>query len=78
MTHLVNPSGTVVKSYTYDPWGTASPGTGTVTSNIRFAGAYADPNGLTKFGARYYDPSTASVTITTLPGCEQTGRGHGS
>lgn len=61
-THIINNSGAVVRTYTYDPWGNTTTGAGTVNSNIRFATGYSDPNGLTKFGARYYNPTTGRWT----------------
>ena len=54
-------TGTIAKSYAYDPDGNAtSTGSGT-DSVVRFAGGYP-VGGLYHFGARFYDPSTASWT----------------
>lgn len=62
-TALTTPSGTVARSYTYDPDGnTSSTGTGPEAS-LRFAAGHAiDGTGLYHFGARYYDPRTARWT----------------
>ena len=62
VTHIVNSSGTYVRYYGYDAWGNTSIGSGTINSNIRYANGYADTNGLTKFGARYYDPTNGRWT----------------
>jgi RHS repeat-associated protein len=61
---LTGPS-TTAASYTYDPWGriTASSGSLAATNPWRYAGGYYDTaTGLTKMGARYYDPGTGRFT----------------
>ena len=58
---LTNSSGTVVATYTYDPYGQPSGSTGTATNPFRFAGQYTDPEtGYQYLRARYYDPATAT------------------
>ena len=57
---LTNSSGTVVATYTYDPYGNLAGSTGTATNPFRYAGQYTDPEtGYQYLRARYYDPSTA-------------------
>jgi len=53
---------TVSDRYGYDPYGNSTFKTGTVANPWGYAGGYTDPTGLVKFGARYYDPSTARWT----------------
>jgi RHS repeat-associated protein len=53
---------TVADRYGYDPYGNTTYKTGTVANSLGYAGGYTDPTGLIKFGARYYDPSTARWT----------------
>ena len=59
--HLVNTSGTIVASYTYDPWGKVevSP-SGSVVGNanpLRYRGYYYDAeSGFYYLQSRYYDP----------------------
>ena len=58
---LTNGSGTVVATYTYDPYGKLSGSTGTATNPFRYAGQYTDTEtGLVYMRARYYDPATGS------------------
>ena len=59
---LVNSSGTLVDSYSYDPYGNVRTHTGTVANPFGYIAGYADATGLTKFGARYYDPSIGRFT----------------
>jgi RHS repeat-associated protein len=60
---LTNSSGTLVASYTYEPYGKLVSATGNVTNPWRFAGGYYDSfSGLYHFGARYYDPTTGRWT----------------
>ena len=49
-----------VASYAYDSWGvTTSTGAQASTNPFQYAGGYKDAaTGYTKFGARYYDPTT--------------------
>jgi RHS repeat-associated protein len=66
-----NPSGTK----TYDPYGTPTSTTGTVTSALGYAGQYTDAEtGFLCLRARYYDPATAqflsrdpAVAVTDEP-----------
>jgi RHS repeat-associated protein len=60
---LIDTSGTVANTYSYDPWGVITATTGTVTNPYRYAGGYYDTTtGLTKFGTRYYDPTLGRWT----------------
>jgi RHS repeat-associated protein len=65
---LVNTSGTVNATYTYDPWGNVTVGnpTNSVAANLnpyRFAGGMLDRStNYVKFGMRYYDPGTGRFT----------------
>jgi RHS repeat-associated protein len=57
---LTNSSGTVAKTYSYDPYGTVTAGSGTVDNPWQYAAGYYDSATSTvKFGQRYYDPSIA-------------------
>ncbi|MCA1834978.1 MAG: RHS repeat-associated core domain-containing protein [Actinobacteria bacterium] len=57
------PSGTLVDTYSYDPYGTITAATGTVPKPYRYAGGYSgSKTGLTHFGARYYDSTTGRWT----------------
>ena len=60
---LINDNGaTVHNTYTYDAWGNITATTGTTANPWKYASGYQDPTGLTKFGARYYDPGTGRWT----------------
>ncbi|MEU9983785.1 RHS repeat-associated core domain-containing protein [Streptomyces sp. NPDC050856] len=60
---LVDEQGTRTHTYAYNPTGRARPTTTeTIPQPYRFAGTYADPTGLYKMGARYYDPNTSRFT----------------
>jgi RHS repeat-associated protein len=60
---LVNASGSKVNSYSYDPYGTQLSASGTVANPWRYASGQLDgQTGLTKFGARYYDPALGRFT----------------
>jgi RHS repeat-associated protein len=60
---LTNSSGTVSKTYSYDPYGTVTAGSGSVDNPWQYGGGYWDPAaGVEKFGQRYYDPSIARWT----------------
>ncbi|MFD7516946.1 RHS repeat-associated core domain-containing protein [Streptomyces niveus] len=60
---LVNDTGTRTHTYDYSPTGVPRPGlTETVVQPYRFAGAFADPTGLYKMGARYYDRNLGRFT----------------
>lgn len=53
---------TVSDRYGYDPYGNRTSSSGTVVNPWGYAGGFTDSTGLLKFGARYYDPSTARWT----------------
>ncbi|MFF8830863.1 RHS repeat-associated core domain-containing protein [Streptomyces sp. NPDC015131] len=59
---LVDEQGARTHTYAYNPTGRARAITESIPQPYRFAGAYADPTGLHKMGARYYDPNTARFT----------------
>lgn len=67
---IIDGSGNVVRTYTYDAWGKTTVGAGSVDSAFRYAGGYFDAaGGLYKFGARYYDPTIGRWTQEDpLPG----------
>jgi len=55
----------VAASYSYGPWGEAGSVTGSMAGSNpwQYAGGYHDvATGLTKFGARYYNPATGRFT----------------
>ncbi|MEA2493589.1 MAG: hypothetical protein QOJ29_1500 [Thermoleophilaceae bacterium] len=60
---LTSSTGTVGKSYSYDPYGTVTAGAGSVDNPWQYASGYFD-SGLNtvKFGQRYYDPGIARWT----------------
>jgi RHS repeat-associated protein len=60
---LINSSGTTQKTYSYDPFGNATPGGSGTAANLGFAGGYDNTtSGLVKFGTRYYDPTIGRWT----------------
>jgi RHS repeat-associated protein len=60
---LVNGSATKVNSYSYDPYGKQLSATQQVANPWRYAAGFFDGStGLTKFGARYYDPDLGRFT----------------
>jgi len=61
---LTDGSGTVVDTYSYDPYGKVTPGaSNSVTNPWQYTGGYLDSEtGLVKLGQRYYDPSTGRWT----------------
>jgi RHS repeat-associated protein len=63
---LTDSSGTVVASYSYEPFGTLKSSTGTLSNPYRWLGAlgvYFDTaTGLYKMGTRYYDPALGRFT----------------
>jgi RHS repeat-associated protein len=72
---LTNSSGTMVATYTYDPYGNLTASTGTASNPFRYAGQYTDTEtGYQYLRNRYYDPATAQfltrdplVAITHAP-----------
>jgi RHS repeat-associated protein len=74
---LTNSTGSVVATYTYDPYGKLSGITGSATNPFGFAGQYTDPeSGLIYMRARYYEPSTG-VFLTRDPIEAQTREPYG-
>jgi RHS repeat-associated protein len=60
---LLNGSATKVNSYSYDPYGKQLSAAQQVANPWRYAGGFYDgTTGLTKFGARYYDPDLGRFT----------------
>jgi RHS repeat-associated protein len=72
---LTNSSGKSVGTYTYDPYGAVASHTGSVSTNLQFAGQFTDDeSGLQYLQARYYDPATGQfmsvdplATVTGQP-----------
>jgi RHS repeat-associated protein len=59
---LVNTAGTLVNSYSYDPYGGARSTSEQVAQPYRYTGGYLDATGLYKLGYRYYDTSLGRFT----------------
>ncbi|MFI5934130.1 RHS repeat-associated core domain-containing protein [Actinoplanes sp. NPDC051494] len=60
---LVNSTATKVNSYSYDAYGVQLSATQQISNPWRYASGYYDGStGLTKFGARYYNPSLGRFT----------------
>lgn len=60
---LTGPTGSATGDrYHYDPYGNVTLNTGVVDNVWGFSGGYTDTTGLSKFGTRYYDPSTGRWT----------------
>jgi RHS repeat-associated protein len=56
---VTNSSGTVVATYSYDPYGNVAGSTGSVANPFQFAGQYKDAeSGLLYLRARFYEPAT--------------------
>ncbi|MEU4427180.1 RHS repeat-associated core domain-containing protein [Actinoplanes sp. NPDC024001] len=60
---VVNTSGAKVNSYSYDPYGNQLSASQQIHNPWRYAGGFFDSfTGLTKYGARYYDPGLGRFT----------------
>ncbi|MFJ3539615.1 RHS repeat-associated core domain-containing protein [Streptomyces sp. NPDC090109] len=59
---LVDEAGKRTPTYAYTPYGTSQNTTEAFPQPYRYAGAYLDPTGLYKMGARYYDPHLGRFT----------------
>jgi RHS repeat-associated protein len=61
---LTDETGATAATYLYGTYGEPIGQTGPIaaTNPYQFQSGYADPNGLTHFGARYYDPATGRWT----------------
>ena len=59
-------SGSVVNTYTYDPYGATTSSTGNQPNPFQFAGQATDSTGLQYLRARYYDPATGTF-LTSDP-----------
>ncbi|MDQ2838110.1 MAG: RHS repeat-associated core domain-containing protein [Actinomycetota bacterium] len=62
VTALIDSSGTVANTYSYDPYGRTRTNTGTLTNPFQYASGYKDTTGLYHYGARYYDPAIGRFT----------------
>jgi RHS repeat-associated protein len=61
---VMSPTGTVLDSAAYDPYGQITAATGTTPNPFTYASGLTTPGGLVKFGARYYDPALGRWTQT--------------
>lgn len=69
---LTGSSGSVIVTYTYDPYGNATPSSTTDSNPFQFVGQYTDTiTGLIYMRARWYDPATAQF-ITADPALSTT------
>lgn len=60
---LVNTTASRINSYSYDPYGVQLSASQQIANPWRYASGYYDGStGLTKFGARYYDPALGRFT----------------
>jgi RHS repeat-associated protein len=78
---VVNASGTVQDSYTYDVYGTPTK-TGSLANEFDFAGQQTDGTGLQYLRARYYDPATGTFLsrepMATKPACTLNSSAYGA
>jgi RHS repeat-associated protein len=78
---IVDTSGAVQKSYTYDVYGKPT-ATGTLANEFDFAGQETDPTGLQYLRARYMDPATGTFLsrdpLAGLPGWSGSPFGYGA
>jgi RHS repeat-associated protein len=76
---IVDDTGTVQKSYTYDVYGDAT-ATGSLANEFDFAGQQTDPTGLQYLRARYMDPETgvflSREPLAKRPSWTQTSYGY--
>jgi RHS repeat-associated protein len=71
---ITDASGNSVGTFTYSPYGTMTSSTGTVSTNLGYAGQYTDPTtGFEYDQARWYDPGTGAF-ITVDPAEQTTGQ----
>jgi RHS repeat-associated protein len=74
---LTNTSGSLVATYTYDPYGNVTGKIGTASTALLYNGQYTDvESGLQYLRARYYDPKTAQF-ISVDPWSSLTGSPYG-
>jgi RHS repeat-associated protein len=59
---LVGSTGTVLDTYSYDPYGKLRASTGTTANPYQYTSSYLDATGLYHNGARYYDPNLGRFT----------------
>ncbi len=78
---VVNASGVVQDSYTYDVYGVPTK-TGSLANEFDFAGQQTDGTGLQYLRARYYDPATGAFLsrdpMAALPGSTGSSTAYGS
>jgi len=61
---ITDTSANVLRSQTYTPYGGLLTSSGTITSNLGYAGEYTDPTtGFTYNQARWYDPATGQFMV---------------
>jgi RHS repeat-associated protein len=71
---IVNSSGTLAATTSYDPWGNPVTTSGLTDSTpFGYAGGYTDPTGLIYLVNRYYDPGTGQF-LSEDPAVSQTGQ----
>jgi RHS repeat-associated protein len=71
---ITDASGDSVGTFSYSPYGTMTASTGTVSTDLGYAGQYTDPTtGFEYDQARWYDPDTAAF-ITVDPAEQTTGQ----
>jgi RHS repeat-associated protein len=59
---LVGSTGTVLDTYSYDPYGKLRASTGSTANPYQYTSSYLDATGLYHNGARYYDPNLGRFT----------------
>jgi RHS repeat-associated protein len=59
---LIGSTGTVLDTYSYDPYGKTRASTGTTANPFQYTSSYLDATGLYHNGARYYDPNLGRFT----------------
>ena len=77
---LTNSSGSVVATYSYDPYGNVSGKTGAASTPFQYDGQYTDSEtGLQYLRARYYEPATAQfLSVDPLTATTQSPYGFAS
>ena len=73
---VVNASGGLTGTSSYDAWGNPQGGGLTATTPFGFAGGYTDPTGLIYLVKRYYDPQTGQL-LSVDPALSQTQQPYG-
>ncbi len=75
---ITNTTGSVIGTYSYNPYGAVTAHTGTANTNLQYDGQYRDAEtGLTYLRNRYYNPSTGQfVSRDPLEGLTQSAYGY--